>query len=127
MDMIVKTSKFVVIGIVLLIVASGCGTREPVVARVGREKITLKEFKDKFISNFRSEDNAKRQPMEEREKTIHAMAIELAKYQEALALGIDKKPDVARSLDQIARRKALDLLYQDKVMNAVITDAAAKH
>lgn len=125
--MFVKTSKFVGIGLLLGVLAIGCGTREPVAARVGREKITLKEFKDRFISNFRSEENAKHQSMEEREKTLRTMAVELAKYQEALSLGIDKKPDVARSVDQIARRKALDLLYQEKVINAVITDAAAKH
>lgn len=125
--MFVKTSKFVGIGLLLTVLAVGCGTREPVVARVGREKITLKEFKDKFISTFKSEENAKKQGMEERETTLHAMAVELAKYQEAVSMGLDKKPEIAKALEQSARRKALDLLYQDKVINAVITDAAAKH
>ena len=127
MDMFVKISKFVSIGLFLMVVAMGCGTREPVVARVGREKITLKEFKAQFLNTFRTEDNAKRQTMEERENSVRKMAVDLAKYQQALALGLDKKPDIAHSLEQIARRKALDLLYQEKVINAVITDAAAKH
>ena len=125
--MFVKTSKFVGVGLLLMIVMIGCGTREPVVARIGKEKITLKEFKDRFINTYHTEDNARHQSMEAREQVLHNMAVELAKYQEAVKLGIDKKANVSRSVDQIAKRKALDLLYQDKVINAVITDAAAKH
>jgi parvulin-like peptidyl-prolyl isomerase len=126
MDMFAKTSKFVVLGIVIVVIAWGCGTREPVVARVGREKITVKEFKDAFIQRFHTEDNAKHQSYAMREKVVHDMAVDLAKYQEGQKMGIEKKPEVAHQLEQSARRKALDMLYEDKVINAVITDAAAK-
>jgi parvulin-like peptidyl-prolyl isomerase len=127
MDMFVKTSKFVGLAIVLMLLVVGCGTREPVVARVGREKITLKEFKDNFIQRYHSEENAKHQSYQDREKVLKEMAVALAKYQEGVALGIDKRPEVSKMLEQTARRKALDLLYEDKVINAVINDVAAKH
>jgi parvulin-like peptidyl-prolyl isomerase len=124
--MFAKTSKFAALGILLVLFVVGCGSKEPVVARVGREKITLKEFKDSFLQRYRSEDNAQRQSYEDREKAVRDMAVQLAKYQEAVALGLDKNPDYTKNVEEAAHRKALDLLYLDQVVNKVITDAAAK-
>ena len=124
--MFAKTSKFVVLGIALVVIVWGCGTREPIVARVGREPITVKDFKDAFIQRYHTEDNAKHQSYEAREKVLHDLAVDLAKYQEGDKLGVTKRPEVARELEQVARRKALDLLYEAKVINTVISDAAAK-
>ena len=124
--MFAKLSKFAVLALALMFIAVGCGPKEPVVARVGREKITLKEFKDNFLQRFRSEENAQRRSYEDREKAVREMAIELAKYQEGVALGLDKKPEVAKQMEEVARRKALDMLYKEKVVDVVITDAAAK-
>ncbi len=96
------------------------------VAKVGREKITLKEFKDNFAQRFRGEENAARRSYQDREKLIQEMALDLAKFQDGIARGIDKRPEVAEQINQVASRKALDLLYQNKVIDAVINDQTAK-
>jgi peptidyl-prolyl cis-trans isomerase C len=122
----VKAKKIWVVAILAALVAAGCGPREPIVARAGSEKITLSEFKAGFIQRFYGEERAKQRPYQDREKFVRDLCVERAKYQEGLALGLDKKPDVQEQLEQVARRKALDLLYEDKVINAVATDQAAK-
>lgn len=110
----------------MLVALAGCGPKEEIVAKVGREKITLKEFKDSFVARFRGEENAAQRSYQDRERALREMALERAKYQEAAARGLDKRDDVKDQQEKIARRKALDLLYEEKVINAVITDAAAR-
>ena len=121
-----QTRKFVVFGLALVIALAGCGPREAVVAKVGREKITLKDFKNTFVQRFKGEENAARRSYQDREKLIQEMALDLAKYQEGIARGIDKRPEVAEQIEQLANRKALDLLYQKQVIDAVINDQTAK-
>ncbi|MDD5088730.1 MAG: peptidylprolyl isomerase [bacterium] len=110
----------------ILVMVAGCGPKEEIVAKVGREKITLKEFKDTFVSRFQGEENAAKRSYQDREQTLREIAIGRAKYQEAQARGLDKRDEVKEQQEKIARRKALDLLYEEKVINAVITDEAAK-
>jgi parvulin-like peptidyl-prolyl isomerase len=110
----------------MLLIAAGCGPSKDVVATVGKEVITTKQFKESFITRFRTEDAAKTKSMSDRKRFIEEMAIGLAKYQEGLARGIDKRAEVADEIDKISKRKALDLLYQKKVVDAVVTDEAAK-
>jgi parvulin-like peptidyl-prolyl isomerase len=122
----VRARTLAALGLILLLLAAGCGPREQIVARVGKEKITLKQFKDNFITQSRGEENAVRRSYQDREKVLRDMAVQLAKYQEAVALGYDKQPEVKKQIESNGKRKALDLLYEDKVVNAVVTDAAAK-
>ena len=113
-------------GTFCLALIAGCGPREPIVARVGREKITTQDFKDECLRRFRSEDNAQRQPYPVREKVLREMAVERARYQEGCALGLDKRQQVTDQVDQIARRQALDMLYQTQVVDKVVSEAAAR-
>ena len=110
----------------LLTVVVGCGPREQVIARVGGEKITVQDFKDEFLHRFRTEDNAQRQPYQMREKVLREMATDLALYQEGVALGLDQKPEAKNDVEQVARRKALEMLYQQQIVDKIITDAAAR-
>lgn len=121
-----KAKKFWLAAVLAALVAAGCGPREPIIARVGGDKITLSEFKAGFIQRCYGEDRARQRPLQEREKFLNDLCVERAKYQEGLALGLDKLPTVKEQLEQLARRKALDLLYEDKVVNVVTTDQAAK-
>jgi parvulin-like peptidyl-prolyl isomerase len=118
------TKKLVtVIGLAMVIALAGCGKREDVVATVGGEKITMAEFKDALMQKFRSEENIRRKGLDERQKVVREIAINDAKYQEGLARKIDQRPDVKQEIESLAKRKALDYLYQEKVVNAVLSDA----
>lgn len=112
--------------ILIGMLAAGCGKQGPTVAKVGGEQITQQEFKDRFLQRFRTEENAQKQPLAEREKVVRELAVELAKYQEAESRGMAERPEIKEQLEQMGRRKALDLLYQTKVIDAVITDATAR-
>ena len=118
------TKKLVaVIGLAMIVALAGCGKREEVVATVGREKITMDEFKETLIQKFRSEENIRHKSLDERQKVVREIAINDAKYQEGLARKIDQRPDVKQEIEALAKRKALDYLYQEKVVNAVLSDA----
>jgi parvulin-like peptidyl-prolyl isomerase len=111
------------LGIALI---AGCGPREQTVARVGREKITTQDFKEECLRRFRTEENLQRQPYHVREKVLRDMAVSLAMFQEGRAQEIDKRQQVVDQVDQIARRQALDLLYQTQVVDKVISEAALR-
>ncbi|MFZ5433848.1 MAG: peptidylprolyl isomerase [Calditrichota bacterium] len=120
-------TRHLIWGLIILIVAvAGCGTRKDTVAKVGSEYITVDDFKNNFVAKFRGEENAARRSYQDRERAVRELAVSLAKYQEAESRGIDRRPEVQEQIEKIARRKSLDLLYEAKVVNAVITDAAAK-
>ena len=121
-----KLRPIILWGILGIALIAGCGPREPVVARAGREKITTQDFKAECLRRFRSEDNAQRQPYPMREKVLREMASEHAMYQEGCARGIDKRPQVTDQVDQIARRQALDMLYQTQVVDKILTEAAVR-
>lgn len=120
----VKT-KLVIVGILFLVLLVGCAKKDTV-ATVGKESITTEDFKKAFSERFRGEENAKARTLDERKKFLSEMAIQLAKYQEAEARGIDKRPDVKDEIEKMAKRKALDILYNKKIMDAVVTDENAK-
>jgi parvulin-like peptidyl-prolyl isomerase len=122
----VKLRSILLGGVCCLALIAGCGPREKIVARVGREKITSQDFKDEFLRRYRSEDNAQRQPYPVREKVVRDMATERAMYLEGCERGLDKRQQVTDQVDQLARRQALDMLYQTQVMDKVVTEAAAR-
>ncbi|RQV97724.1 hypothetical protein EH220_04485, partial [bacterium] len=105
-----------------VIIIAGCGGQKDIVAKVGRETISLDEFKTTYLERNRTEENVLRQPFNDRKEFIHEMAVNLAKFQEGLSRGYDKDPDLVKNLDEIANRLALDMLYAAKVTDAVITE-----
>jgi len=122
----VKKFRLAILAAAMILTIIGCGPRETVVARVGREKITSQEFKDEFIRRHRTEENAQRQSFQVREKVLRDMSVNLAFYQMGLDKKIDERQQVKDQLSSTARRKALDLLYRKQVVEKVITDDAAK-
>lgn len=121
-----KVQHLIAALVFLGLLTAGCSKQGPVVAKVGGEQITQQEFKDRFVQRFRTEDNAQQQPLAEREKMVREIAVELAKYQEAETRGMAERPEIKEQLEQMARRKALDMLYQEKVVDQVITEQAAR-
>ena len=105
-----------------IILVAGCGGQKDIVAKVGSENITLDEFKDAYLQRNRTEENVLKQSFNDRKEFVHEMAVNLAKYQEGLARGYDKDPELTKNLDEIANRLALDMLYAAKVTDVVITE-----
>ncbi len=115
-----------VMSLAVLMALAGCGKREEVVATIGGGKITMTQYRDALLQKFRTEDNVRRKTPEEREQVLRELALNEAKYQEALARKIDQRPEIKADIENMAKRKSLDFLYQTQVVDKVITDEAAK-
>jgi peptidyl-prolyl cis-trans isomerase C len=111
-------------GVALLF--NACAKKENIVAKVGKYEITAQEFKDGFIQKWRGEQAAAKRPFEDRLAFVNQLADDKLYIAEAYAEGIDKRPEVAKETDQLAERKALDLLYDKEIVDKVITEDAIK-
>lgn len=105
----------------------GCGRKEAAVAKVGSLAVTVQDFKDGFIAKCRTEEAAAKRSFEERRAFVEESADQLILVAEAYARGYDKKPIVADQVNQLAARKSLDLLYQQEVLDKVVTEEAMKN
>lgn len=99
-----------------------CAKEEPIVAKVGRHRITVEDFKEGFARKWRGEKAAKARPFEDRRAFVEELVDEQLLVAEAYARGFDKKPEVADEVNTMAQRKTLDLLYQQEVVDKVITE-----
>ncbi|MBM3324650.1 MAG: hypothetical protein FJY66_03185, partial [Calditrichaeota bacterium] len=102
----------------------GCAKKEPIVAKVGKYAITVQDFKDGFLAKWRGEQAAAKRPFEDRRAFAEELVDQQLLIAEAYAQGIDKREAFADEINQLARRKALDLLYQQEVVDKVITEEA---
>jgi parvulin-like peptidyl-prolyl isomerase len=106
---------------------SGCGKKEAAVAKVGKLAVTVQDFKDGFIGKYRSEDAAAKKSFDDRKAFVQESADHLLLVAEAYSRGFDKKPVVTDQLDQLAARKSLDLLYQQEILDKVVTEEAMQN
>jgi len=101
---------------------ASCEGKKDYIAKIGDETITEQEYRAAMIARFRTDDNIQQRPLEERKKIAHDMAIEEAKYLEGIARKYDENPEIATNLEATAKRRALDLLYEEQIIAPVITD-----
>lgn len=116
----------ILLGLLAILIVIGCGKKEPYVAKIGSELITEQEYRDAMLAQFRSDDNIKQRTLDERKKVARDMALEEAKYLEGLARKFDENAEIAENVQSSARRRALDMLYEEKIIKPVISDASLK-
>ncbi|MCB9357444.1 MAG: peptidylprolyl isomerase [Calditrichaeota bacterium] len=116
----------IALSLLAILLAAGCGKKDPFVAKVGTEIISEAQYREAMLTQFRSDDNIKQRTLDERKKVAHDMALEEAKYLEGLARKYDANGEIAENIASASKRKALDLLYKDKVINEVISEASLR-
>ncbi len=109
------------------LVLSACAKEEPIVAKVGRYRITAEDFKNGFIQKWRGEKAAKTRSFEDRRAYVDELVDQKLLVAEAYAQGYDKKSEVRDELETMAQRKSLDLLYQQEIVDKVISEEAIRH
>jgi peptidyl-prolyl cis-trans isomerase C len=123
-----QTKRFAIwmflLGIALTFAA--CAKKEPIVAKVGSYGVTVEDFKTGFIQKYRGEEAAKKRSFDDRRSYAEELANEKLLVAEAYSLGYDKRPEVEKEVEQMAKRKSLDLLYQKEIMDKAITEEALK-
>ena len=110
------------LGLIAIVIVAGCKKQEPYIAKVGNEIITEQQYRDAMLMQFRTDENIQQRTLEERKKILTDMALEEAKCQEGLARHYDENVEIAQGIENAAKRRALDLLYTEKIIDAVITD-----
>ncbi len=116
----------ILLGLLAILIVIGCGKKEPYVAKIGSEIISEEEYRAAMLTQFRSDDNIKQRTLDERKKVARDLALEEAKYLEGLARKFDQNSEIAENVESSARRRALDMLYEDKIIKPVISDASLK-
>jgi peptidyl-prolyl cis-trans isomerase C len=104
-----------------------CAKEEPMVAKVGRYRITVEDFKNGFVQKWRGEKAAKARSFQDRRAYVDELVDQKLLVAEAYAQGLDKKKEVQDEAETMARRKSLDLLYQQEVVDKIITEEAMRH
>jgi parvulin-like peptidyl-prolyl isomerase len=104
-----------------------CAKKEPVVAKVGRYRITAEDFKKGFVQKWRGEKAAKARSFQDRRAYVDELVDQKLLVAEAYAQGLDKKKEVQDEAETMARRKSLDLLYQQEVVDKIINEDAIRH
>jgi parvulin-like peptidyl-prolyl isomerase len=99
-----------------------CEKQGDYIAKVGKETISEQEYRDAFTARFRSEDNIKQRTLDDRKRFLREMALERAKYQVGLERKYDENSAIAEQVEAAARRRSLDMLYEEKILNAVVSE-----
>ncbi|MCC6477384.1 peptidylprolyl isomerase [bacterium] len=115
-----KASLLTLLAAVILIWS--CEKQGDYIAKVGKETIGEQEYRDAFMARFRSEDNIKQRTLDDRKRFLREMALERAKYQEGISRKYDENTAIAEQVEAAARRRSLDMLYEEKIMNSVINE-----
>jgi parvulin-like peptidyl-prolyl isomerase len=104
----------------LLLWGSGCAKKGDIVAKVGKEAITSKEFKDEMILRFRTAEFASQRTLDERKQALDHLITLRKKLQEAYRLDLDKDTSVQRMANEARDQAAIQELYKVKIMDKVI-------
>lgn len=87
-------SSILLLTILFMITAWGCGTTSPAVATIGDESITLQEFERAYAKNNGGPDSAARSTQQQREDFLDLLVKFHLKVAEAKDRGIDKQPEI---------------------------------
>ena len=109
--------------IVIFVLAAGlvlsCSkTEEEVVARLGEEVVTTGMVKDEYLA-ISPGARPILATIEEQEQFVRDILSKEILEREAIKLGLDVLPDVQQARENVIRRKAWDLYYNDKVRSQV--------
>ena len=92
---------------------AGCSSqREAVVARVGNEPVTLKEYEDLYLKSNSDREAAAKSTQEDREKFLDLVVKFRLKLADAYRQGLDKKPELRAEINQYKSSLASSFLTE---------------
>lgn len=83
----------------IVLLLTGCGTTNPILATIGDEKITLHEFEDNYVKNSGSWDSSAVSSDEDRRKFLDLYLKFRLKVKEAYSRGLNKIESVKAEID----------------------------
>lgn len=92
---------------------AGCSSqREAIVARIGDQPVTLKEYEDLYIKSNGDREAAAKSTQEEREKFLDLVVKFRLKLADAYRQGMDKKPELQAEINQYKSSLASSFLTE---------------
>jgi peptidyl-prolyl cis-trans isomerase C len=108
-------------GLALVLLAGGCSKQGgDYVAKVGKERITVADFKDEMIKRYRREDIASQRTMEERREIVTSMAETKMKLQDAYRMGLDRDSAAVAMAEETRKQAAIQELYKVEILDKVV-------
>jgi hypothetical protein len=118
--------RYFIILLCISFLASGCGTKSPVLATVRGEKITLKEFEEQ-IRNLPPAYRALLISPEQKERFLDQMITEKLMIQEAIKEGLHRKKEIKERVKWVRNQMLIEELIKIKVYDKVsVSDEEAK-
>jgi peptidyl-prolyl cis-trans isomerase SurA len=95
-----KYAKVLILGVFLAVMLDGCGTSNPVVATVGKEKITLDDFENSYAKNNGGWANSVSSSLEDRQHFLDLLVKFRLKVEEAKDRGLLNDSSVTGEMNQ---------------------------
>ncbi len=116
--------------VAILIAASfyfiGCGGPKvkdtDIIATWGDTAMTVAQFKDWMYVRFRNEAQASKESVEDRFMILNEYVTRDVKLLEGRRLGFDKREDIAKEYTTTQERRAVELLYNEKVRDKCFSE-----
>ncbi|MDP2360661.1 MAG: peptidylprolyl isomerase [bacterium] len=117
------TLRASVITLVIFTLATGCGKNlESAVATVGGEIITVDDLRQEMVRQYRTEKEAARKSLEQREKALENLIERRLKVAGARAEGYFDTPEVKEREATLLTETIINRLYEVKILEAVVSD-----
>jgi foldase protein PrsA len=94
----------------------GCGQPKDIVAKVGRKKITVEQFKEFLTTRFRGATGPEQSPLKQRLDLLEQQIDNELKLLDAYRQGFDKDEEAVQQGEQAAERVALEELYNKEIL-----------
>jgi len=112
----------------LIIIGTGCNniktvTDQDVVATWGDTVVTVENFKARMYTRYRNEPTAMKQSFDDRMSVLMEYVNRDLKLAEGRRLGFAEREDIAKQRTDAIERKAVDMLYNKNVRDAIFSDA----
>lgn len=118
--------KYFIILLCINFLASGCGSKSPVLATVSGEKITLKEFEEQ-IRNLPPAYQAVLITPEQKERFLDNLILEKLMIQKAIREGLHRKKEIKKRFNAAKNQILIDELIKIKIYDKVgVSDEEAK-
>lgn len=120
-------ASVLMLALMTALILAGCSRKNRPVAKVGNTNITANEYREGFITRYRTQENAEKQSFKERKEFLDQLIERQLMVTAAYKKGLDKKEEVIKAADEAQERTAVnELLYAQEIVGKVITDSTAR-
>lgn len=116
-----RTTGITAIFLLTLLFLAGCGKKPDIVAKVGQEKVTLKQFKTALSQEY-STNELDKISLKDRQKVVQEFIDRRLRVIRARELHLDQDPDFIKEVTSRKNNLMAQKLYEDMIVNKLIPE-----